>query len=365
MRKQPAPIVRAVTDRLWRRDQAQMTAVGTLLSALTPAHRPATSARSRDKGAGATGRKATRPRKWPGFRSVLCPVDFSEHSRRALRYAEAVAWHGKAVLRVLYVNDPLLIAAAAASRHDRGLAKQSKRELEQFVTATLAPASRAHLRVKVLVSTGNPADEILDAADDGRTDLIVLGTLGITGTVRLVLGSTTLSVLQRTAVPVLAVPAGVTPPTKNLARLWPGERILAAVELDDHAGTDVMGAVRIAEWFGSSLLLVHAVDGIAAPSWLRADLSAHNRIRVAAAKLQLDVLAAQCRKRVATDARIVCGRIADEIAAVAATQRAGLLITALRERRGWFGARRGSISYHVLSHAVVPVLACPPQWRPR
>lgn len=365
MRKQPAPIVRAVTDRLWRRDQAQMKAVGTLLSALTPAHRPAKSPRSRDNGAGATARKATRPRKWAGFHSVLCPIDFSEHSRAALRYAEAVALRGKAALRVLYVNDPLLVAAVAATGRDRGFAARSRRELQQFINATLTPASRATLRITAHVSTGNPPDEILADADAARADLIVLGTLGVTGTARIVLGSTTLSVLQEAIVPVLAVPGDVTRPAKSRSTSWPGEWILAALELDGRAEADVMGSARMAEWFGSSLMLVHVVDGIAAPSWLRADLSAHNRIRVAQATHQLDGLAARSRTRVATDARVICGRAADEMAALAATERVGLLITRLRKRRGWFGARRGSISYHVLSHAVVPVLACPPQWQPR
>jgi nucleotide-binding universal stress UspA family protein len=59
-----------------------------------------------------------------------------------------------------------------------------------------------------------------------------------------------------------------------------------------------------------------------------------------------------------------CGRIADEIAALVAGERIELLITALRDRRGWFGARRGSVSYHVLTHAVSPVLAHPRQWSP-
>jgi hypothetical protein len=61
----------------------------------------------------------------------------------------------------------------------------------------------------------------------------------------------------------------------------------------------------------------------------------------------------------------VCGNIADEIAAIAATERTGLVLTALSDRRGWFGATRGSISYHLLSHAITPVLAYPLSWRPR
>jgi nucleotide-binding universal stress UspA family protein len=219
--------------------------------------------------------------------------------------------------------------------------------------------------VKSHVSIDVPADEITKEGTRTRADLIVLGTHGVTGADRLFMGSTTLSVLQQTTVPVLAVPrAGehlVTRPSPS----WPGEWIVAALELDSSAGKDVDVAAHIAAWFGSSLLLVHVVSEIAAPAWFNADLSAHDRIRVARLQQQLDVLVMRGKTHVTTDARVVCGRVADEIAAVAATERTGLVITTLRDRRGWFGARRGSISYHVLTHATAPVLACPPHWRPR
>ena len=75
-------------------------------------------------------------------------------------------------------------------------------------------------------------------------------------------------------------------------------------------------------------------------------------------------LANRGRSTVPIETQIVCGRAGDELAAIAAAERSGLLITALRDRRGWFGARRGSVSYHLLTHAAAPVLACPPNWRP-
>ena len=219
--------------------------------------------------------------------------------------------------------------------------------------------------MKASVSIGNPPDEILKDAGKNRTDLIVLGTHGVTRAERLLMGSTTLSVLQHATVPVLAVPSAGAHPATHPSRSWPGERIVAAVELDNGVGKDVDDAAHIAEWFGSSLLLVHVVSDIARPAWLNADLSAHGRMRMASARQRLDALVARGRTRVATEARVIGGRAADEMSAVAARERTGLLITALRDMRGWFGARRGSISYRVLSHAVCPVLACPPRWRSR
>ena len=45
-------------------------------------------------------------------RSVICPVDFSDASRGALRYAAVVANYFHAELTVLTVTDPLLTEAA-------------------------------------------------------------------------------------------------------------------------------------------------------------------------------------------------------------------------------------------------------------
>jgi len=305
-----------------------------------------------------------RPKKWAGFRSILCPIDFSEHSRLALQYAVAVARRGKAVLRTLYINDPFLVASAAAALHDRDFTKRSARELDEFIDATIAPSTRKQLRLTSSVSIGNPSDQIVKAANSHRTDLIVLGTHGLTGAARLFMGSTTLGVLQRSTVPVLAIPRRDSA-AAPVSRAWPGEWIVAAVDLDGEAKAEVENAARIARWFGSFLVLADVVSTVGAPAWLSADLSAHEHIRIAQAQRKMAALAAIAERHVKTGVHVVCGNIADEISALAARERTELLITALHDRRAWFGAKRGSISYHVLSHAVTPVLACPPQWRPQ
>jgi universal stress protein A len=305
-----------------------------------------------------------RSRKWAGFRSIVCPVDFSESSRRALRYAASVAARSDASLTVAYANDPWLVTAAATELNDRGFVKRSARELRRFIDASLSVRSRRQLRLKSHVSIGSAGDEILRAASTMRSDLIVMGTQGLTGADRWLLGSTTLNVLQRTAVPVLAVPTFGVLRSQSLTS-WPRGRLVAALDLGPRANEVVETSARIAQWFESSLLLIHVVSAIAAPAWLRGALTGRDRLHLARARQDLEDLAAIARRRVETDVRLVCGRPADEIAALVAEERAGLVVTTLRDRAGWFGARRGSVSYHVLSHAVVPVLACPQQWRPR
>jgi len=303
-------------------------------------------------------------RPWRGFRSLLCAVDFSEPSRLALQYAAALASGRDVGLTVLYANDPLLVAAASVALHDRTLARRSAKELKQFIHETLRDTSLRGVRVKSRVCVGTAHDQIVKAAVAGRTDLIVMGTHGLTGADRWFMGSTTLSVLQKTRVPVLAIPSGIGDLVPVLSS-WPNGRIVAALELDRDSRKDADTAARIAGWLRASLLLVHVIDRIDAPSWLEGALTAHDRIRIAKTERELDACAAIARRRVPTQTRVLFGKPADEIAAVVSAEVSGLLITALRDRRAWFGARRGSVSYHVLSHAVVPVLAWPPSWQPR
>ena len=176
---------------------------------------------------------AMRSKSWNGFQSVLCPVDFSEASRLALRYAEALTVRANATLRVTYANDPLLVAAAAAALHDRHIAKRSAKELQDFTDSTLSARSRKQLRVKTQVSIGDPAVEIMKASARARSDLMVLGTHGLTGADRLLMGSTTLSILQQTTIPVLAVPRTAANPAVLPSASWPGSRIVAALDLEE------------------------------------------------------------------------------------------------------------------------------------
>jgi nucleotide-binding universal stress UspA family protein len=264
----------------------------------------------------------------------------------------------------LYVYDPLLVAATAAL-HDTSVAKRSQRELIAFVNSAIGGRSRPARRIETVVAMGTPVAEILRAATRRRADLIVVGTHGLTRADQLLIGSTTLGLLQRSAVPILAVPFLEASPAADIGPDWPGGRILAAIDLDEESPKEVDVAARVARWFDSSLLLAHVIRAVTAPAWLRGDVSAHDRIAIGRAETQLETLAASGRRLVPTDARVVCGRPADEIAALVVGERISLVTTALRDRRSWFGTRRGSVSYHVLSHAVAPVLAYPPRWRPR
>ena len=126
----------------------------------------------------------------PLFSSVLCPVDFSDHSRVALEFAAAISTRAGGTLQLLFVNDPLLVAAAAAAYNTASLGAATEVELKRFAASTLSPRRLATASPGVSTALGKPGREILRAVDRGQHDAIVMGSKGLNGARRLLLGST-------------------------------------------------------------------------------------------------------------------------------------------------------------------------------
>ena len=69
-------------------------------------------------------------------KAVLCPIDFSDPSRGALRYAMTVAAQAGATLTLLTVNDPLLAQASDMARGTGSLDADARSEVERFLEDT-------------------------------------------------------------------------------------------------------------------------------------------------------------------------------------------------------------------------------------
>lgn len=295
------------------------------------------------------------------FEKVLCPIDFSDHSRVALRYGAVLARRSGGTLTVLFVNDPLLVAAAAAAYSPESLGAASRAELTQFARETLSPAARRGLTITFETAMGRPEREIAKAVEAGAYDSLVIGTKGLNAAGRLFVGSTTSAVLRRARVPVLAVPPIDTEgPEPRVAASWPGRRIVAPIALGPHAEADARRASHIARWFDASLVLVHVVQAQQMPSWFGGDAEGQTRIRVNKAESTLTRIGE--RLGIPVTPLVVTGHPADEIAAVTRDRKAGLVVMTLRGGEGVLGAPVGSIAFNVLQHGIAPVVAVPMTW---
>ena len=141
----------------------------------------------------------------PTIHKILVPVDFSEASNNAAQYAISLASQlsgGPAPASIDFVHAWQLAGyATPSSELAQDTEKQLKKELNEFVQRLGAGkvAVRSHLRL------GVPYQEVVAAAADLASDLIVMGTTGKTGLEHFLVGSVAERVVRGASVPVVTV----------------------------------------------------------------------------------------------------------------------------------------------------------------
>lgn len=292
------------------------------------------------------------------FHSILCPVDFSPHSAHALRHAAALADMSGATLTVVWVQDVLLAQAAVVYTIDpKG--EDARADLRGFVAEALSSSLSPRPELNLVVTAGKPERDILSIARKRRADLIVMGTHGLSGYRKMFFGSTTERVLRHTSTPVLAVPFRGESTSASVESPVLRGLVLVAVDRGQQSQPLADAGSRIAKALQVPVVIVHVVEARRAPARWQATVAAQQETAMAEARhalSRLDVQSAEGK----VETVVVAGQPADEIAALAGTRRAGLIVMGLISGRGRLGARPGSIAYRVLTLAPVPVLVVPP-----
>lgn len=292
------------------------------------------------------------------FPSILCPVDFSEESRNALRWAVAMAVKFKGQVTVLTVVEPLL-AHAADTRFGVDLARETDATLREFV-ATSLPRAGWVPAVEIAVRVGDAPAVILETTDGGRVDLVVMGTHGLGGVKKLLLGSTTERVLRQTRVPVLGVPGGAA--AAGLDDSGPRftlKAVVAASDFSAPARAAVELAGGLARDLAAALVVIHAVAPVFVPVEWQPYVDVADEQRATETRERLEKWLQEIAPGLPAETVVTVDRPADSIAAIAAEKRAGVIVMGLSGERGAFATRPGSIAYRVLSAARVPVLVVP------
>ena len=145
----------------------------------------------------------------PAVPRVLCPIDFSESSLRALRYAAVASREANAELIVLHVIE--LLPEAATYGHGvvdlAGHYPEIRETARGRLAAAIADAAADSPRVTEMVEVGRPYREILRVAWECRADLIVIGVHGRGSADLMIFGSTTQQVVRQASAPVLTLRA--------------------------------------------------------------------------------------------------------------------------------------------------------------
>ncbi|MSO69675.1 MAG: universal stress protein [Alphaproteobacteria bacterium] len=139
------------------------------------------------------------------YRSIAIAVDLSDSSALALR--QALRLFPQAQFTVVHAFETPFSAFAAASGVEAEVRALHDKEVAALVARESAKAARGTKRAKIrIVVAKGRADEVLARElAPGQTDLVVLGTHGLTGVRRAVIGSTAERLIETLPCDVLAV----------------------------------------------------------------------------------------------------------------------------------------------------------------
>lgn len=143
------------------------------------------------------------------YSKILVPIDGSETSTRGLNEAIQLAKvHGSALCLMHIVNEFVLDYTYTPGRYTENLVEVLRQGGQEILDAAEKTALSQGIKPTcVLVETigGVAADMILDQATKWHADLIVMGTHGRRGIVRLTMGSDAEQVVRASTVPVLLI----------------------------------------------------------------------------------------------------------------------------------------------------------------
>jgi nucleotide-binding universal stress UspA family protein len=296
------------------------------------------------------------------IRRIVCPVDFSDLSRRALDHAIAVArWYGSR-LTVLYVYHippagmalsslPVGPAAevSAVSPADRD---QLRQQLKGFAPAV----ALKDIPVEYLVAEGDVATEVLAEAE--AADMVVLGTHGRSGFEHLILGSVAEKVVRKAHCPVMTIPPAASDATNGVPALF--HRIVAGIDFSDASLHAFEYALSLAEEADAHLTVLRVVE---VPRELAAWAAESDegkgyveRWKSLASTRLHDVVPTDAHVYCHIDERVETGQPYRELLRVAAEQSAGLIVIGAYGHGVLDRMFFGSTAQHVVRHAVCPVL---------
>jgi nucleotide-binding universal stress UspA family protein len=186
---------------------------------------------------------------------ILLATDFSPAAEIAASYAIALARRFSSTLELTTVIDLSVVAPAGDVLVEPALdaIRRSGQEGLQQLAASIPGVKVNNRPIEGLLT----APLILEAANESKADLIVMGTTAKHGLEKFVLGSTAEEVIRQAACPVLTVGPHVS---KAADAPLAFERIIYTTDFSARAAKAASYALSFAQDSGANLYLCHVID---------------------------------------------------------------------------------------------------------
>ena len=137
------------------------------------------------------------------FKKILVPVDDSEHSRNALRYALGLAQTQKCHVALLHSVGRIPMLIGGEPREE--LLDSLVREAEKLLAPYAKKLREIGVEPALIIKEGRAGEVIVQEAKAGDYDLIVMGSRGLSSLEGLFMGSDAQRVLSTAHCPVLLI----------------------------------------------------------------------------------------------------------------------------------------------------------------
>lgn len=188
--------------------------------------------------------------------NILVPVDFSDNSHSAARYALYLGRHLKANITLFHaVTVPVVVGdypSAVPVEIDTEPSKEEIEKLRKELQQTLDEDGDSSVVLNTRVEVGFTVDSIMEVAKDIDADMIVMGTTGASGVEKFFIGTNAASVIDRSEIPVLLIPAN--------AKVKPLKEIVYATNFDPEDDIMMDTLLQFAKIFGSKIHCLHVSD---------------------------------------------------------------------------------------------------------
>ncbi len=310
------------------------------------------------------------------LKKILCPVDLSELSMLALRFAQAVAGRYEATLTILHVleNPYLDIPGGNTGVFSFGeLVDLYREEREEEIFHVLRRKDAHAVESHVVFKEGVPYDEIAKIARETETDMIIMST-HTSEHHEVLAGCTTERVVRLAPCPVLSVRTDLSQEKReeieqmhDLMDTDPTatKTILLPTDFSEHSTLAANYAISLAQKYEANIIVLHILERVAEftpmmgsdlPGYETA-LAYHNDLFKAAKERVKEICNQAAEHDVTTHQRVISGNPRHEILDIAESEPIDLIVIGTHGRRGFSRVIHGSVAEAVVRHAPCSVLS--------
>lgn len=284
------------------------------------------------------------------LKNILFLTDFSEPSEIAIPFARAVAREYESKVYAMHVLTPVPLAYASpesAAATIEGLEEGAQAGMQR-VEAQLVGVP--HETMIVRGESVWPAVE--KALGEWKIDLVILGTHGRTGTIKLLLGSVAEEIFRQARVAVLTIGPSVR---KGVHSSGQFRRVLFATDFTKEAQAAAPYAVSMAQENQARLLLLHVMRD---PDLKTSKRTAQDSVANVMHQLY-ELVPPEAELWCRPEATVRFGNPAERILEAAVELEADLIVLGVRDAAGHLGAAthlERTTAHKVVAHATCPVL---------